>query len=238
MLHLVTKPKGSKIRTIDQAMSAYLTSLTSEPSLNASSVKNAETVLDMLKHHLNTCYDDRPDDKFCSQSAPATIIENLDRFLRYCVMRELVLTFEQQEFVFFVAYDFCEWLYMNKLLTAANFLEVQLLREHHIELWKDACTAAQEIALSLHQRNTRGKTEQTIDFGRHDIMQIEGNQIWLEIWYLPFLPVDKQVGPIALPKNVAASLQVGWMITCELAKTKSGWRIAEVGNIYPSLPFK
>jgi hypothetical protein len=47
-----------------------------------------------------------------------------------------------------------------------------------------------------------------------------------------------EVGPIALPKKLAASLQVGWMITCELVKSNTGWRIIDVGNIYPSLPFK
>lgn len=235
---VATKPKGLKVKTIDDAVSAFLTYLKSEPSLPASAAKNAETVLNMLRHHLNTSDDDRPDEEFCSQSAPAKMIEHLDRFLRYCVMRELVLTFDQREFVFFVTYDFCEWLHKNKLLTDSSFVKFQLLREQHLDMWQRACTAAHEIAFSLPQRKTRAKNDQTIDFGRHDISQIVGDQIWLEIWSLPLLPVDDHVGPITLPKGIAESLQVGWMITCELAKTKSGWRIVEVGNIYPSLPFK
>lgn len=96
----------STVTTIEEAFSAFLQDLRSE--LPTSAVANTETVLDMLRHHLNTC-DTQADENanFCVQSQPADLIRHLDRFLRYCVMRELVLSFDQQEFVFFVTYDFC-----------------------------------------------------------------------------------------------------------------------------------
>lgn len=222
--------------TIEQAFSAFLKEL--RTGLPASAVANAETVVDMLRHHLNTCDTVANDGKnFCEHAQTPDLIGHLDRFLRYCVMRELVLSFEQQEFVFFVTYDFCEWLYKGKLLPEEDFQGFQNLREEHMAMWKRACAAAHEIASSLPRRRSRGVSN-VIEFGRHDIAQIQDDQVWLEIWSLPTLPADDSVGPITLPKKLAATLQVGWMITCELAKSKSGWQIVEVGNIYPSLPFK
>jgi len=231
-----TKKKGlPSVSSVEDAFSAFLNDLRAE--LPASAVKNTESVIAMLRDHLNTCEEADGNEKFCSQSRPAELIDHLDRFLRYCVMRELVLTFEQQEFVFFVTYDFCEWLYKNKLLADDAFVAFQLLRDHHMDMWKRACTAAHEIASSLGRRKAIRASNQVIDFGRHDIARIEGDQIWLEIWSLSTLPENCDIGPITLPKKLAASLQVGWIFTCELAKSKSDWHIVDVGNIYPSLPF-
>lgn len=221
---------------IEEAFSAFLKELASE--LSAPAVANVKSVLDMLRHHLNTCASEQNSPKKCHQVLePLALIEYLDPFLRYCVMREVVTTFEQQEFVFSVTYDFCEWMHKKSLLTDKDFAVFQRLKDMHLEMWKQAYIAAQKIESSLRRSKMVSDNKQIIDFGRHDIAKIQGNKVWLEIWSLPLLPVDDLVGPITLPKGVGATLQVGWMITCELANTKSGWRISDIGNIYPSLPF-
>jgi hypothetical protein len=231
----VKKKVLSTATSIEDSFSEFLNALRAE--LPASAVKNTETVIDMLRHHLNTCDEGGGDKTFCIHARPADIESHLDRFLRCCVMRELVLTFEQQEFVFFVTYSFCDWLYKNNLLPDNVFVAFQLLRDHHMDMWKRACTAAHMIASSLARHKSMIASDQVIDFGRHDIARIKGDQIWLDIWSLPILPEECEVGPIKLPKDVAASLEVGWMITCEIAKSNSGWRIVQIGNIYPALPF-
>jgi hypothetical protein len=225
----------SGVNSIEDAFGAFLNELRVE--LPASAVKNTESVIGVLRHHLNTLEEADASGKFCNQSGPAQLVDHLDRFLRYCVMREMVHTFEQQEFIFFVTYDFCEWLYKSKLLTDDAFVAFQLLRDHHMDMWERACAAAHKIASSLTERKAMTARGQTIDFGRHDIARIEGNQIWLEIWSPLILPEECNIGPITLAKGIAPSLEVGWMITCELAKSKSGWHIVEVGNVYPSLSF-
>jgi len=236
MPRAAVKQKGlSSVSSVEDAVSLFLKDLRAE--LPASAVKKAEFVIGMLIRHLSECDEANADEKFSSQSGPAELIDHLDRFLRYCVMRELVLSFEEQEFVFFVTYDFCEWLNKTKLLPQDVYAAFQLVRDNHMDMWKQACAAAHEIHTTLGRRSlTTGN--QVIELGRHDIARIDGDQIWLEVWSLPILPKNRNVGPITLPKKLAAVLQVGWMITCELAKSKSGWHIVDVGNIYPSLPFK
>lgn len=236
MPRVATKRKGlTSSSTLEDSFSVFLAEL--RPELPAYAFKNAEEVIEMLRHYLNSC-NETNDDNFCKQSQPAALINYIDRFLRYCVMRELLLSFEQQQFVFFVTYDFCEWLYKNKLLKEDAFAAFQRVKDNHVKIWELACNAAHELASTRHKRVATTATKQVIEFGRHDIARIEGDQMWLTIWSLPTLPKDCNIGPIIIPKQIAASLQVGWMITCELAKSKSGWQFVEVGNIYPSLPFE
>ncbi len=238
MAKVATRSKGTaSITTIDESINAYLIDVRS--NFPAEAFRNATAVLSMLRNYL----DDDDDEEVstassCKQSLPHTMIGRLDRFLRYRVMRELVVTFEQQECVFYVTYDFCEWLRKKGLLPDKEYRLFQDLRNGHLNMWKQGGAAAQAIAISLQSTRSPGRSSQAIEFARHDVLKIEGDQIWLDIWMPMILPKERTIGPITLPKTFAASLQVGWMITCELKKFKSGWRITEIGNIYPALPFK
>jgi hypothetical protein len=153
-------------------------------------------------------------------------------------MRELVVSLEQQQCAFFVTFDFCEWLQKKELLADKEYRQIQALRDELLEMWKKGYEVAETIESSLQRTKPTGRSAEMIEFAKHDILKIEGDQIWLEIWFPMILPKEKKIGPIDLPKGLAASLQVGWMITCELKKSKSSWRISEIGNIYPSFPYK
>src|SRR5262249_20973015 len=126
----------------------------------------------------------------------------------------------------------------KELLADKEYRQIQALRDELLEMWKKGYEVAETIDSSLQRTKPTGRSAQMIEFAKHDILKIEGDQIWLEIWFPMILPKERKVGPIDLPKGLAASLQVGWMITCELKKSKSGFRISEIGNIYPSLPYK
>jgi len=238
MARVATRSKGTAtITTIDESMEAYLIDVRS--NFPAAAIGNATAVLSMLRNYLdNDDHEEAPTGSFCKRSQPTTMISRLDRFMRYRVMRELVVSFEQQECVFFVTYDFCDWLRKKGLLPDKEYRLFQDLKDGHLEMWKNGGAVAQAIAISLQGTRPAGRSGEVIEFARHDVLKIEGDQIWLEIWLPMILPKETKIGPITLPKTFAASLQVGWMITCELKKSKAGWRITEIGNIYPSLPFK
>lgn len=237
MARVATRSKDKeKTTTIDESIKAFLIELRS--NFPAQSVENAAVILGMLRNYLDD--DDQMEESassFCQSSAPASMIKRLDRFLRYTVMRELVLSFQQQEFVFFVTYDFCEWLKKKGLLPDNDYQQFQDLRDGHLKMWKQAGAVAEEIAFSLQRTKSAGRSSKTIEFARHDVLKIEGDQIWLDIWSPLMLPDETKIGPILLPGALTDSLQVGWMVTCELKKFKSEWRITDIGNIYPSLPF-
>src|ERR1700679_3197619 len=116
MAKVATRGKGTaSITTIDESINTYLIDVRSNFPSEAG--RNATVVLSMLKSYLDTDDDEEESTgSYCKGSIPAAMIGRLDRFLRYCVMRELVVSFEQQECVFYVTYDFCEWLRKKGLL--------------------------------------------------------------------------------------------------------------------------
>ncbi|MGO9470358.1 MAG: hypothetical protein ACLQIB_21970 [Isosphaeraceae bacterium] len=65
--------------------------------------------------------------------------------------------------------------------------------------------------------------------GHFLIQQTGPGQIWLE----SMLTRDSEIGPIAVPPNVAKACKVGWDIGGVVALTKRGWRLVEVWNISP-----
>jgi hypothetical protein len=61
------------------------------------------------------------------------------------------------------------------------------------------------------------------------VSRVEGARIWLE----PLTAGTKVVGPLPVPKEAAARLQVGWDIGGVVGKTPRGWRLVEVWNVSP-----
>jgi len=40
-------------------------------------------------------------------------------------------------------------------------------------------------------------------------------------------------GPIKLPRKIIDAWECGWNASLQLGKTKDGWHITGVGNVYP-----
>ena len=89
-----------------------------ESKFPVEAVSNATAVLGMLRNYLNNVDSvEKSNGQFCKLSMPASMVGRLDRFPRYRIMREMVVTFEQQEcVVFFVTFNFCDWLKGKGLL--------------------------------------------------------------------------------------------------------------------------
>src|ERR1700679_1345452 len=107
MARVATRSKGTaSITTIDESMEPFL--IEGRANFSVAAGRSATAVLSMLRNYLNNDeHVEEPTTSFCKRSLPATMIERLDRFLRYRIMRELVVTFEEQECAFLVTYDFC-----------------------------------------------------------------------------------------------------------------------------------
>lgn len=176
----ILRKTASPVTTIDESFEAYLIYLASEYSEAAA--KKAKPALDALRHTLDRDQNsESATDSFCKQSKPAAIIRRLDRFLRYRVMREMVCTWEQQQFIFFVVYDYCEWLHTNGLFQDRDFELFESLRMKHFTMWEQADAVSHTIAFSFDEKKPAGRSTQVIEFTRHDVAKIEDNKIWLEI---------------------------------------------------------
>jgi hypothetical protein len=61
------------------------------------------------------------------------------------------------------------------------------------------------------------------------IDRIEPGQLWLS----PLTAGSSVLGPVPVPKKVAALCEVGWDISGAVAKVGTGWRLVEVWNVSP-----
>jgi len=219
---------------IEEVFEAFLTDL--GPAAVAA---KARPVVEMLSEFLNNneATEWRQIPSFTKREQPSAIIPHLDRYLRYNIMRELVLNIEQMDFIFYGTYALCEWLGLKQHFSQKEALEFEFIKQEHMSKWERALAAVEAIDKSIRKRKTATLVGKEIDFGRHDVAEIKGDQIWLEIWSLPILPDERRVGPITVPKNVAGLLERGWIISCSLRETKQGWQITESGNVYPALPY-
>lgn len=219
---------------IESAFEAFLKDLGS-----ATAAAKARPVVELLSEFLNNSETTewRQNPSFTQRSQPSAIIPHLDRYLRYNIMRELVLNFDQMEFIFYGTYALCEWLELKQYFSTKEALQFELLKQEQMSKWQKAISAVEAIDKLTLKRRSGPPAGKQIEFGRHDIAKIDGDQIWLEIWSLTILPDERNVGPITLPKKAARLLEEGWIISCSLCETKTGWQIVESGNIYPALPF-
>ncbi len=224
----------AKEANIEQAFANFLEELGS-PALAA----KARPVVDVLSKFLNNneATEWRQNPSFTEREKPSAMIKYLDRYLRYNLLRELRLSFEQIEYLSYGTYALVEWLGFKNYLSKRDVVEFEFLRDSQLSKWERAYTAAESIDTAIHKSKALDCTGEEIEFERHDIAEIKDNQIWLEIWSPPILPKERHIGPITLPKNVTRLLEKGWIISCALQQTKQGWKIVESGNVYPALPY-
>ena len=233
--------------TIDETMDGYLHDMR---RLAPPGVYHDNTsILDVLCQHLDEHGPEtlQPEEitpfelsarSYCSMVGPERMINNLDHFFRYCLLREMGTDADMRASVREVVFDFCDWLCRKDIVAVASMERLSSLKDNFAAL--DAKTT--KLAAALWQHVARNKTlkryVEKVDFGRHDVFKITRNDLWLEVWSLSVLPPDLVIGPIPLPKAIIQELHRGWMIECKLGKTAVGeWEFIEVGAIHPSLPF-
>jgi hypothetical protein len=61
------------------------------------------------------------------------------------------------------------------------------------------------------------------------ITRVEPGQLWLS----GLLSSAGTIGPLAVPQEISDLAEEGWSVNLLLGRTRHGWRILEVGNVYP-----
>lgn len=233
--------------TIDETMDGYLHDIRriAPPSI----YHDTAAVLDTLCQHLDEHGPETlmPSEVlpfetsgrgYCSMLGPQRMLENLDHFFRYCLLREMVTDPMMRASTREIVFDFCDWLIRKNFLSLDCERTLIALREQLEDLDSQSAKLTRDLNRHLAEHQTLKRYVEKIDYARHDVFKIADDELWLEIWSLPVLLADLVVGPFKLPKTILKQMHRGWMIESKLGKQINGdWELLEVGAVHPSLPF-
>lgn len=168
-------------------------------------------------------YDAGDEQAFCHLFGPEKIPQHLGSFLGYFMVRKVFAS--------------------RELLRAAGTVTKRLVRwlerEGYIEadVATEAVERAQAAARDLPRADRLG--ELLLDLADASVFDAVGEGEIVED-YLPIERVEPGalffeggIGPLAVPEEASELAEVGWEVNVVLARTAAGWRLLEVGCVYP-----
>ena len=94
-----------------------------------------------------------------------------------------------------------------------------------------ALPRAEKLAGLLY-RFVQGRPAQRVLERREDQFVITGIEPG-RLWLAGMLSGQETIGPIAVPSEISDLAEEGWAVSLLLGRTRLGWGILEVGNVYP-----
>ena len=219
--------------------------------LKRGTLSQYETVIDLLRQHLNGYgyeglskpesalfhkhFNAKGDDhrEFCQLFGPDKIVENLDGFLGYFMIRKVLAGAGLKKAAGTVTHRLSKWLAEKGHISKE---ESQGGSERATEAARElpkAERAAQIIfdfadALPVDPNELGDKD--FMDFEHYTIAKVEPGKLWIET-YEGGKP--QLLGPLPVPKKATDLIQEGWDISCALGRSRGKWNIVEMGNFYP-----
>ncbi len=171
-------------------------------------------------------YDAGDEQAFCHLFGPEKIPEHLGSFLGYFMVRKVFAGRELLRASGTVTRRLVEWLEREGFIEAA------------------VATAAVERAKVAARDLPRADRLGQLLAGLTDAdLPVGLEQLADDCFVEDFLPIERVepgalwfergIGPVAVPKAASELAEVGWEVNVVLARTASGWRLLEVGCVYP-----
>lgn len=226
--------------TIDQALDAFLGE--QEKRLAERTYRNYLQVIELLRDCMNAyghdflselerkrwqqAFDAGQEDAFTRLFGPEKIPDQIGQFLGWFVIRKVMAGDEFLKACGTVTKKLGKWLAANGYVDADEAADM-------VERGSDAgdeLPKAEKLAELLYDltRNVPMFDPDSVP----DDEWIE-DQLWIDRVEPGALWFDGGVGPVKVPKRASDLARPGWAVTITLAKLGGGWRIIEVGNVYP-----
>ena len=238
----ISKQQGIAAPTISEVLEKFLRE--QEKRISRKTFSKYRNVIELLQHSLNgyayDCLDDEEtelferlrksrgnaDLNFCEVFGPEHILDNVDEFLSYFMVRKVMASKELLRASGTVTKKLARWLQQKGYVEAEDAEEACLLgAEAAREL--PAAEELVELLNKLADYSESGEPTEIVE-GQFVITRVEGHRIWLEE-----LLGDGEFGPIVLPPMVAARCRGGWRISGVVCRFRRRWSIMEAWNIYP-----
>lgn len=230
---------GAATISIERALSDFLAE--QRVRLADSSFRKYAEVVDLLVSSLNNyghdtlskperrlfteAYEAGDEQAFCHVFGPEKIPEHLGSFLGYFMVRKVFASRELLRAAGTVSGRLVRWLEREGYVegdVAAGAIERAETAAHDLpragrlgELLADLTDAA--------PAGLEGLPDDCFVEDYLPIERVEPGALWFE----------GGIGPLAVPEAVSELAQVGWEVNVVMARTASGWRLLEVGCVYP-----
>jgi hypothetical protein len=178
------------------------------------------------RRRFGEAYDAGDEQAFCHLFGPEKIPEHLGSFLGYFMVRKVFASRELLRAAGTVSGRLVGW------LEREGYIEADVAAEA-IERAKAAARDLPradrlgELLADLCDADPPGGLEELADDCFVEdylpIERIEPGALWFE----------GGIGPLAVPKAASELAEVGWEVNVVMARTARGWRLLEVGCVYP-----
>lgn len=226
--------------SIERALDDFLAEQRSR--LSDATFRNYLAIVDLLCSSLNNyghdglskeerrlftaVYDAGDEQAFCHLFGPEKIPEHLGSFLDYFMVRKVFASRERLRAAGTVTKRLVRW------LEREGFIEADVAAE--------AVERAERAARDLPRADRLG--ELLMDLAEAgppvEVESLAEEEIVDD--YLPIERVESSalffeggIGPLAVPKEASELAEIGWEVNGVLARTSGGWRLLEVGCVYP-----
>ena len=171
--------------------------------------------------------------EFCQLFGPEKILDELDSFLGYFMIRKVIAGEDLMRAAGTVTKKLSKWLATNGYVSedagragadsaAAAVRELPRAERAARMLW--------DAADRLGSDPTVLAEKDYLEFDHYTIARVEPGRVWLEVWEGK---KSRSLGPIPAPNPATDLLHEGWDVSCALARVRGAWRMVEVANVYP-----
>jgi hypothetical protein len=162
--------------------------------------------------------------EFCDIFGPSEILGNVSEFLNYFMIRKVICGKELLKAAGTVVKKLTKW------LAEHGHVEAERAEVHADQAAKASkeLPAMEELSELLWRY---AEARANIDFqetaeGYFTVRRVENDRLHLE-------DIGGRTVIILLPAEITSRCKSGWSINLAIGKTKGGWKILEVGNVYP-----
>ncbi|MBI3989143.1 MAG: hypothetical protein HY347_05960 [candidate division NC10 bacterium] len=209
--------------------------------LKPQTLSQYQSIIELLQHSLNGYayqYLDKDESmlldrlekeqrlEFCQVFGPEKILPNIDEFLGYFMVRKVMAGKDLLRAAGTVTKKLARWLAEHGYAEAE---EVEDAMERGAEAARDLPKAedlAERLWRFVDDQEPTPVLEEIDDY--FSITRVELGKIWLS-------PLTRkgEIGPFVVPRSISDRCVVGWNVSLRVGRTARGWRILEVGNVYP-----
>lgn len=171
--------------------------------------------------------------EFCDLFGPEQIVESLDSFLGYFMIRKVIAGEDFLRAAGTVTKKLSKWLEGKGYVSqeaAGEAMQTSAAAARNLPRAERAARILREAAPGLGVNLERLAESDYLEFGQFTIAKVEPGRLWLEVRERGKL---RERGPIAAPEPATRCLRPGWTISCSLVRVRKSWRLLEVGNVYP-----
>jgi len=236
-----TKPQGITQPTISEVLQEFLDE--QRQRLKPRTFARYEDVIELFEASMNgyaynsldeeegALFDELYNEQhveFCDVFGPEKILGNVGEFLDYFMVRKVIASQELLKAAGTVTKKLARWLEERDYATAE---EAEMAVETGAEAARSLPKAEKLAGLfyDFAHSQSPGKVLERID-DRFDIERVEPGKLWLSGW---MSRGKGTIGPIAVPREITDLAEEGWSVTLWLGRTRRGWKILDVGNVYP-----